>query len=83
MLARYTKRIRVPIRRFRSRGNHPVIRSLASPGSRESVLGGHNGGVDRVIRQVFGPMTVEDELVLGGRVQDLLEDDAVRKAYLG
>lgn len=40
-------------------------------------------GVGKVIRQVFGPMTVEDKLVFEGRVQDLLEGDAVRKAYLG
>jgi hypothetical protein len=33
-------------------------------------------------RQVFGPMTMEDQLVFEGRVQDLPEDDAVRKAYL-
>jgi hypothetical protein len=33
--------------------------------------------------QVFGPMTVEENHVLEGRADDLLEDEAVTKAYLG
>jgi len=30
-----------------------------------------------------GPMTVEENLVLEGRADDLLEDEAVTKAFLG